>query len=509
MTERESTVRAGAREGEALPEGEERAPPGTRAAAMVRWALVALVAIAAAATWGWHLASGGAGHAAGMRYRCPMHPTIVTERKAECPICGMDLVATDAPAAAQADHGAVGAGHGAAAGEHAAKPAPAKAGPRYTCPMHPEFVVDDPKARCPDCGMKLSPLDADVAPEPAPATAGVPGLAPVELTADRIQLVGMKTASAVREPLAATVRTTGFVTTTEKGLVSVNARLAGWIESLGAADTGQLVEAGQVLAVLYGADIAGAQQQFLATARWSEVRGAAAGGTGGPPDAARQARQRLELLGMSPEDVDALAASGKPGTTLNVRAPVRGHIARKSAVRGAYVQPGVELFQLADLSTVWVLADVHEADLGRVKVGQKASLELAAYPGESFTGKVTFVYPAVAAGSRTLRARVELRNPGLRLRPGMVGDVTLELGAAEAVVIPSEALVDTGELQYVFVSRGAGRFEPRRVRAGWSGDGKVAVLEGLAAGERVVTTANFLLDSESRLRAAVEGFEAP
>jgi Cu(I)/Ag(I) efflux system membrane fusion protein len=187
---------------------------------------------------------------------------------------------------------------------------------------------------------------------------------------------------------------------------------------------------------------------------------------------------------------------------------VRGYIAKKAALRGVYVQPGTELFQIADLSTVWLIADVYETEIGRVKVGQQAVLELPSYPGEKFTGKVTFIYPALAAGSRTLQARIEFKNPTLKLRPGMYGDVTLDLGDQSAIVVPAEALVDTGESQYVFVSKGGGRFEPRRVKAGWSGGGRVAVLEGLAEGERVVTTANFLLDSESRLRAAIEGFGA-
>jgi Cu(I)/Ag(I) efflux system membrane fusion protein len=143
-----------------------------------------------------------------------------------------------------------------------------------------------------------------------------------------------------------------------------------------------------------------------------------------------------------------------------------------------------------------------------VRVGLRAVLDLPAYPGERFSGRVTFIYPALAAGSRTLQARVEFRNSGMKLRPGMYGDVTLDLGESNAIVIPADALVDTGEVQYVFVSKGAGRFEPRRVRAGWSGGGRVAVLDGLAEGERVVTSANFLLDSESRLRAAIEGFGA-
>jgi Cu(I)/Ag(I) efflux system membrane fusion protein len=320
--------------------------------------------------------------------------------------------------------------------------------------------------------------------------------------------MGMRTAVATREPLGATLRTVGIITANEKALVSVNLRFAGWIESLRAAEIGQLVGKGEVLATVYGPDALAAQQQFLATARWS-----APGPPGAPApeastaqvDVGREARQRLELLGFAPEDIEALAASGRPSSTVNVRAPVRGHVAKRAALRGVYVQPGTEIFQIADLSTVWVIADVHEGEMGRVKVGQKALLEVAAHPGERFAGRVTFVYPALAAGSRTLQARIELRNPGLKLRPGMFGDVTLELGASQAVVVPAEALVDTGEAQYVFVSKGSGRFEPRRVRAGASGGGKVAVLEGLAEGERVVTTANFLLDSESRLRAALEG----
>jgi Cu(I)/Ag(I) efflux system membrane fusion protein len=211
---------------------------------------------------------------------------------------------------------------------------------------------------------------------------------------------------------------------------------------------------------------------------------------------------------MAPADIDALAASGRPQRAVAIRSPVRGYVARKSALRGLYVAAGTEVFQIADLSTVWVLIDVYESDIPRIRVGQQASFELRAYQGRRFSGRVGFIYPALNTGSRTLQARVELKNPSLELRPGMYGDVVLDLGAAEAVVIPSDALIDTGEQQYVFVDRGGGRFEPRRVQAGWSGNGKTAVLEGLAAGERVVTTANFLLDSESRLRAAVESFGA-
>jgi Cu(I)/Ag(I) efflux system membrane fusion protein len=482
--------------GTELPEGEEATPPGARTAAIVRWALVGLMGLAAVGTWTYHVVSGGAVDAARSRYHCPMHPTVVQQHEGECPICGMDLVpaATDGAADGVAGHGAHRAGEAPVAAEHA----------EYTCPMHPAFVVRDPKARCPECGMKLVPKSADAAPETVPA------LVPVELSAERIQLIGMKTAAVTRAPLPSSLRTVGFVTPTERGVVSVTARYTGWIESVAVEETGRAVAAGEELASVYSPDLVTALQSLTATAKWSgrAIAPTNPGQAVYASDAQRDARLRAELLGVAREDVDAVVASGELPPRVPIRAPVRGHVARKTAVRGLYVTPGTELFQIADLSTVWVLADVYETEIGRIRVGQRAALELPAFPGERFAGRVTFIYPALSAGSRTLQARVELRNPGLRLRPGMYGDVTIEVGAEAALTIPADALVDTGEVQYVFVSKGSGRFEPRRVRAGWSGGGRIAVLEGLSEGERVVTTANFLVDSESRLRAAIEGFGA-
>ncbi|MCM2333327.1 MAG: efflux RND transporter periplasmic adaptor subunit [Anaeromyxobacteraceae bacterium] len=473
---------------DAMPEGEEQAPPGTRTMAVVRWALVGLMALAAVAAWVDHAwTARSQQQAAGAQYICPMHPQIVTTHKGECPICGMDLVP-------------------AAAGEGAAAPAVAAVA-SYTCPMHPAFVTTDPKARCPDCGMKLTPVPAGA--PAAPAGPPVPGLAPVELSADRVQLIGMRSAPATRETLASTIRAVGFVAANESSLVSVNTRFSGWVEQLNVGQTGQLVQKGEVLASLYSPEMLNAQQVFLNAIKWTERKpGGSATSPGIANDLERDARLRLELLGVASQDVDAIAEAGVPQRAINVRSPVRGYVARKSVLKGLYVQSGTELFQLADLSTVWVLVDVYEAEIPRVKVGQQATFELKAYPGKRFVGRVQFIYPALNTGSRTLQARVELRNPGLELRPGMFGDVTLDLGAAEAVVVPLEALIDTGDHRYVFVDRGGGRYEPRAVQAGWSGDGKVAILSGLAEGERVVTTANFLLDSESRLRAAVEGFSA-
>lgn len=474
-----------------MPEGEERAPPGARTMAIVRWALVGLMALAAVGAWVHYGTSAGAlGEV--RQLHCPMHPAVVKAHEGECPICGMDLVpVTHAPETAEAS----------------GAPAHAHAKPLYVCPMDcvPGFETENPAERCPKCGMKLVPKS----PPAQHASDGVDGLVPVQLSLDRVQLAGMKTAVATREALSPTLRAVGFVTPNEGAVVSVNARFSGWVEKLAVVQTGQLVERGQILAAVYSPEMLNSQQVFLNAVKWADRRPGAAGAS--PPSTLvtenleRDARERLALLGVATEDIDALAKAGQPSQTVNVRAPIRGHVARKNVLRGVYVQPGTELFQIADLSTVWVLAEVYESQIGRVNVGQEATLELAAYPGERFHGRVQFVSPALSTGSRTLQARLEFRNAGLKLRPGMYGDVTLALGATEAVVVPREAVVDTGEVQYVFVSKEGGRFEPRRVRRGWEGDGKVALVEGIVEGERVVTTANFLLDSESRLQAAIAG----
>jgi Cu(I)/Ag(I) efflux system membrane fusion protein len=317
--------------------------------------------------------------------------------------------------------------------------------------------------------------------------------------------MGLRTAAVTRARLAPRLRTVGFVSADERRVALVTARVTGWVEKLAVGQTGERVEKGQVLATLYSPELVTAQQVYLNATRWSD-KGAAPGAGGTTSSLESDARKRIELLGVDKAELAELAKRGQPITSLPLRAPVAGWVAKKTALPGLYLQPGTELFQIADLSTVWVIADVYERDMARVKVGQAARFEPGALPGERFEGRVDLVYPAVSPESRTLQARVALRNPGLKLRPGMFGDVSIALTESDALTAPEEALVDTGELQYVFVAQGGGRLEPRAVRAGARADGRVQLLEGVAEGERVVTTANFLVDSESRLRAAVEGF---
>jgi Cu(I)/Ag(I) efflux system membrane fusion protein len=469
--------------------------------AVVRWLLVAVMAVVAAASLLHHAGSSrsaGGGKAGAALYYCPMHPQIVQDHPGECPICNMTLVprpagpvkpsSTMQPATAS-DAGASG---------------------RYYCPMHPWITSDDPNAKCDLCGgMKLVPRPTDAS---APA---LPGLVPVDIPLDRVQKIGVRTARVSRQAVASELRTIGAVEASERGLAQISPRFSGWIEELLVPETGQRVKRGQVLATIYSPELLQAQQELLTAIGWSGGRGhgggagAPHGQLGAPEGLVADARQRLELLGVSPQEIDAIARSGKPRRALPLRSPVDGHVIEKRALPGMSVTAGTPLFQIADLSTVWVMADVYESDLRRVRVGQPARFEVNAYPGERFAGKVQFVYPTLDPGSRTLRVRLEFRNRrgpgGLQLRPGMYGNVTFDLPGTTALLVPAEAVVDTGDVQYVFVAREGGRFEPRRVKLGARGDHGFEVTEGLTEGEVVVTTANFLIDSESRLRAAIEG----
>jgi Cu(I)/Ag(I) efflux system membrane fusion protein len=394
----------------------------------------------------------------------------------------------------------------------------------YYCPMHPSVVRDHP-GECPICGMTLVPKSEGPATPGGPVS--VPGLAPVELTQERIQLIGMRTAKVERAALGDALRTVGVIAPNERGLAEISVRFSGWVQQLAVAETGRRVKRGEILATVYSPEVLRAEQEYVTARGWEAKNGGATGGaTGGPGGAALEhhaamepggvtagiaedARRRLELLGIAGPEIDAVAARGKAADSVPIRSPVEGYVTVRNVVPGAAIQPGAPLFEVADLSRVWLLADVFEQDASRLRLGQKASLELAAYPGERFAGRVQFIYPTVNAATRTLRVRLEFANRagpgGVKLRPGMYGSVALDLPAASGLVIPSEALVDTGEHQYAFVSRDNGRFEPRLLRVGARSGDRVRVVEGLAEGETVVTTGNFLLDSESRLRAAVEG----
>jgi Cu(I)/Ag(I) efflux system membrane fusion protein len=274
------------------------------------------------------------------------------------------------------------------------------------------------------------------------------------------------------------------------------------VQKLVVSATGERVRKGQVLATIYSPDVLRAEQELLVARGWGGADSAGAG-----MDAS--ARRRLELLGISAQEIDDVIRTGKPAEAMSIRSPVDGYVVAKAAVAGLAVQPGTVLFEVADLSQVWVNAEIYEQDISRIHVGQKAHLELTSFPGETHTGKVQFIQPLLDPASRTLKLRLEFKNRvdrnGPRLRPGMYATVLLDLPPTSGLVVPAEAVVDTGEARYVFVSKDGGHFEPRAVKVGARIRDHVEIVSGVAEGETIVTTGNFLVDSESRLRAAIEG----
>lgn len=396
-----------------------------------------------------------------------------------------------------------------------------KAAGEYYCPMHPTYVTDGP-GTCPICNMDLEPRppvapaagDAAHAPDHAAPSAestpddslhGVPGYAPVTLDAQAQRLAGIQTEPATRARIMGDVRTVGTVRADEGRVQHFHVKVSGWAEKLYVRSVGQFVRRGDPVLVLDSPELVAGQEEFLRALRAErELSG------GSLPDAQRgaeellaAARRRLERYEFPPEALAQLERTGVALRVVTLTSHATGYVLVKDVVEGDRVGPDMELFTLADLSRVWIEAAVYENEAPLVRIGQPASLAMPFAPGRALTGTVAWIAPTVDAGSRTLTVRLEFANPDLALKPGMFVDVTLGVESAESVVVPESAVLDTGTRRVAFVETSPGRFEPRAVRIGSRRDGQVQVLEGVAAGERVVVRANFLLDSESRLRGTL------
>jgi RND family efflux transporter MFP subunit len=334
-----------------------------------------------------------------------------------------------------------------------------------------------------------------------------------EVTIDpqRQQMIGVRLAPAVRESMVATLRTTGIVRSDETRLADVNVKLDGWIRDLYVDYTGQFVTRGQPLFTLFSPDLLTTQQEYvLALKTRDQVAGSAIADAREYADrVVDAARQRLRLWDLSPEDIAALDETRRAPDVMTFRAPVSGFVLEKPVLRGMHITPGQTLYKIADLSSVWIEADVYEREMAIARVGQQATVTLDAYPGESFVGRAIYVFPFVEENSRTVKVRFQFANDRGRLRPGMYANVELKGTSGMALSVPADALLDSGTEQVVFVARGEGRFEPRAVKAGRRFSDRVEIVSGLAEGEQVATGATFFLDSESQLRAGLQNYEAP
>jgi multidrug efflux pump subunit AcrA (membrane-fusion protein) len=424
------------------------------------------------------------------QYHCPMHPTYVSDRPGDCPICGMKLVPIK-PAGA--------------AGKAAEAPATTTgaAGPRrvlfYRNPMDPS--VTSPVPMKDPMGMDYVPVYSDE----VPAASGVEGHASVEVSPDELRLAGLRTTVARKGTLARTIRTVGDVKADETRVSQVHTKISGWVEKLFVNSSGQAVRQGQPLLSIYSPELLATQQEFL-RARETADRFAASDVPDvrrGGADLLESARRRLMLFDVPRSFIETLEKTGQPQRTVTLEAPASGFVTSKDVFAGAQIEPGMTLFTVTDLSRVWVEGEVYEYEAPLVRLGQKARVTLAYDPSRTYTGRISYVYPYLNTDSRTLRVRFEFDNPDLALKPGMYANVELEAQAVEGILIPDAAILDTGPRQIVYVKTGEGRYEPRQVTVGVRSDGQSQILSGVKAGEAVVDRANFLLDSESRLRAAI------
>ena len=332
----------------------------------------------------------------------------------------------------------------------------------------------------------------------------------VTLDTRRQQLIGVRTVRVQRSTMAPEIRAAGTVTYDETRQAEINTRVDGWIRDLYADYTGRLIRRGEPLFTLYSPDLVATQNEYLLALR-GQAQESRSDGSNLREYSDRlvdAARERLLRLDMTAADIDELQKTGRAAETITFRSPVRGIILEKPAVRGMRVMAGQMLYRIADLSTLWVEAEVYETDLPMVRTGARASVSLQSYPNRPFAGRVTYIYPSVTEQTRTVRVRVVLPNPEGILKPNMRATVTLQTPQSNALVLPADALVDTGTQQLVFIAQGDGRFTPKDVRIGRRSSGEVEVLSGLNEGDEVAASATFFLDSESQLRGALQNYQS-
>jgi len=407
-------------------------------------------------------------------YQCPMHPQIIQDHAGTCPICGMDLVPMESDA-------------------------PKEKGKivYYRSPMNPSQTSPVPMKD--EMGMDYVPVyEGDLQGEGA----GSDTHATVKIDHERQQLIGLRTELVAEGPVGGELRALGRVAVDETRVRKVNVKVEGFVEKLFVDYVGKPVAKGQPLFSLYSPEFVSAQREYLLAMKTQQ---ALSGGTlkGSGTELLEAARQRLMLWDVPKDALERLEKTGEVQRALILRSPISGIVTVKNVVEGARITPADIPFELTDLSRVWVQTDVYETELSRVKVGLPAELTVQAAPGKTFKGRVAFVDPVMDPKTRTAKARLEFPNPGGLLKPEMFGDVLLKGQGRRGLIVPLDAVLDAGTSKVVFVALGDGRFEPREVATGTTVGEKIEIRSGLKAGEAVVVRANFLVDSESRLKAAL------
>jgi multidrug efflux pump subunit AcrA (membrane-fusion protein) len=416
-------------------------------------------------------------------YTCGMHPQVIQDHPGNCPICGMKLT----PVRKQATPESTSRSASAQAGERKIK--------YYKSTMMPGEVRQTPGKD--SMGMDMVPVYED--------QAAVSESQSIAIDPVMIQNMDIRTAAVIRGPLRRTVRTVGVVEYNETTLGDVTTKFKGWIEKLDVNATGQLVMRGDPLFEIYSPDLYSAQVEYLLVT--SSPTNASSGAEG----IRISALTKLKFYDISDGQIAELEKKRQPQKTMRILAPQDGFVVEKNATEGQMVDAGMKIYRLADLGLVWVQADIYEQDLAYIKLGQEATVTLSYLPDREFRGRVTYIYPNVDEKTRTARVRMEFHNPGYFLKPGMFATVKVVSELEPSVLLmPDMAILRSGEKSTVFVALDGGKFEPRIVTLGPQAENdEYQVLSGVSEGERIVTSGQFMLDSESQLREAIQKMQAP
>src|ERR1017187_3446321 len=383
-------------------------------------------------------------------------------------------------------------------------------------PRHPAYKTEKPGV-APDCGMKLEPVYADGGATAAPAGANPKHVSAgdlsnmevgtVQITPEKQQLIGMKYEQVELGGGSRTIRAAGKVAIDETRIGHVHTKVEGWIDQVFVDFTGKLVKKGQPMLTIYRPDMLASQRELLLAAKAKTIMkdSALPSGFDQSESLLQATRRRLELWDLSEAQIDQVLRTGEPIKNITVYSPMTGYITDRKAFPQVKVMPDTDLYTIVDLSRVWIMADVFEYEAPNIHVGETARVSLQALPGKSFSARIDYLQPEVDPMTRTLKVRLNMNNPGVMLKPDMYADVEFRVNIPSKLTVPADAVLNAGERKTVFVDRGNGYFEPRQVKTGEREGDRIQILSGLSQGERIVTSGNFLIDSESQMKAAASG----